>query len=248
MCHLRAEGAHSLSELERNPPEVLGLALSRRELLAVLESCRRHGLVARLGPGAGALAAQDEWIATEEGRRAARPAVSWFLSHVGQILVATFGGVASLFAFLHLDGEAGFSTAILLAVGIASVSWAVIRFRRVSSGDRGGKVVAEDWQRWGRERWSLRAVALKRFPWKWLLLYLVAITIGVALSSTGLGGGALWIATIVGTAFLIPVFSWADRWNDVKSLGAKIGRDGLVAKIERQMTSAAVRPPAGAVD
>ncbi len=215
LSHLRAEGAHSLSELERNPPEVLGLALSRRELLAVLESCRRHGLVARLGPGAGALTAQDEWIATEEGHRAARPAVSWFLSHVGQILLATFGGAVSLVALLRLSGEAG-AAAILFAVGLGIVSWAVIRFRRISSGDRAGKVVAEDWQRWGRERWGLRAVALKRFPWKWLFLYLVAITIGIGLNEIGLGG-ALLIATIVGTTFLLPVFSWADRWRDVES-------------------------------
>jgi hypothetical protein len=255
--HLQVEGAHSLAELERNSPEVLGLALSGRELQAVLESCRRRGFVARLDPGAGALKPHDEWIATEGGRRAARPAIPWFLGHAGRVSVAMFGTVVSLVGLLgiRLSGETSskvFAIGFPVAMGLGIAFWAIVWFRHRSSGGRGGRVVAEDWLRWRHERQALRAVAFKRFPWKWLFLSLAAATTGLGLGVTG-HDDALVVALILGYLFFIPVFFWTGRWSEIESSGRNAHLDAVIGEAireieERQSAPAVPEASTGEVD
>ena len=74
MNMLLAHGAMTVDELERRGLHVLDLTLDRDELLAVVDSARRHGLVRPLEHTVKADGSEDaavEWAPTEEGRKRA---------------------------------------------------------------------------------------------------------------------------------------------------------------------------------
>ena len=230
--HLRVEGAHTLDDLACEPPEVLGLSLSRQELIAVLESCRRRSLVARLDPSsnAGPLAAEDEWIVTADGRRASRPAISWFFAHAGRVstagltLITSVVGILGIRLSLGHDAEASvLALAFVIASAFLIVMWIVVLLRHRSSGERGRRIVASDWSRWGREVPGLRVKAFRKFPWKWFSLGLVAAAGAIAalLVLPALGAHVLPLLLVFAPAYLlmIPVFLWTSRWDEIESWG-----------------------------
>lgn len=230
--HLRVEGAHTLDDLANEPPEVLGLSLSRQELIAVLESCRRHGLISRLDPssGAGVLTADDEWIITSTGLRATQPAVPWFLSHAGRAsktaltLITSAVGILGISLSLRPDAEVyALTVAFVIAVAFLIVMWIVVLLRHRSSGERGRRAVGNDWSRWGREVPELRAKAFKGFPWKWSSLALLAAGAATValLALPGLDDQVFALLLVFVPAYLlmIPVFLWTGRWDEIESWG-----------------------------
>ena len=258
--HLQVEGAHSLRDLAGDPPEVLGQPLSSRELRAVLESCRRHGFVARLDPGSasGALLPDDEWTVTNEGRRATRPAVPWFLGHAGRASRPIASVVAALVGILGISlttgrGVGGVADdALRLALVLGIVFWVVVLLRHRLSGGRGGRVVAEDWARWQHERPDLMAVAFKRIPWKSLLLALATLTIGIVAVAWVPGvdekARALMFVAIPAWLFMLPVLYWASRWNEIEASGVnrrtKVRVDRAVQEVVESEAGADAATPA----
>ncbi len=75
--HLQDEGAHSLDELVREPPAVLGLELNRRELKAAIDSARRREEIVELPRPAGSPPRTAEWVVTDRGRKATAHALPW---------------------------------------------------------------------------------------------------------------------------------------------------------------------------
>lgn len=223
LVHLRAEGAHSLGDLVADPPEVLGLPLSGQELTAVLESCRRRGLVARLdqGAGSGPLGSEDEWTITDEGRRATRHPVAWLLDHMSP-LVKLVGVLLPLAAALGLiklldaeDVEA--SSVLLTATALAMVMGVAIWLYPRLNGSKARRAVAVDWVRWRRERPSLREKAEARFPGKWTLLASVGFVAAV-LTAVLFPGLGWWMLPLFLPAYLcwLPLYLWMTRWDEIE--------------------------------
>jgi len=129
--------------------------------------------------------------------------------------------VGALGISLTVQGGASvLAIALPISMGLGSVFWVIVWLRHRSSGGRGGRVVAEDWVRWRHERPALRALAFKRFPWRWFALALTASIAGIV----GLIGFShpeehtdfLVLAFAFGYLFFIPVLLWNNRWNEIE--------------------------------
>jgi hypothetical protein len=222
LVHLRDEGAHSLDELVADPPGVLGLPLSSQELTAVLESCRRRGLVARLDPGAGSgsLGPDDEWMITDEGRRLTRHSAAWALDHAGRLLnlVVALIPLAAIVGLSKLldTGEVDVIPALLLvAVALVAGMAIAIWLRPRLNGSRARRAVALDWIRWQRERPTLQEKALEGFPGRWAIGALVAF--GAGLLVLGFFPGLDWLAFVPFYLSGLPIYAWLTRWDEIES-------------------------------
>jgi len=251
LAHLQVEGGHKLTELACDPPEVLGLQLSRQELNAVLESCRRRGFIVRLDPssGSGPVTPGDEWVVNAEGRRATRPAIPWFLGHAGRVSMATLTAAASLIGILGISLTLGRDAkdsvgglAFVLVSAFVLVMWIVALLRDRSNGARGRRIVASDWSRWKRERPGLYAKAFKRFPWRWLSLAIATLVIAIAVVvwTPGLDEDNTALMLVFGPPYLlmIPVFFWSNRWNEIESWGRNQRTDAIVAETLSELNEA----------
>ena len=82
LSELLAHGALTIDQLELRRVHVLELVLDRAELVALVDSARRHGLVQPLPHSTradGSESAEVEWAPTEEGRKRAQGVVRWAL-------------------------------------------------------------------------------------------------------------------------------------------------------------------------
>jgi hypothetical protein len=243
--HLQAKGAHTFSELVGSPPEVLGLPLRRSELGAALESARRHRLVARLDPqtGSGPASARDEWVVTEAGRRLSRRGLPWLLPHVGGISVKLLGAVGAtltiLGATLHPTGFWSIFLPAMIALFVVSlVAAGAVWFRARQIGAGWAKdAVAADWTRWAEAFPDLYGKATKPFPWRWLVVSVLAIAIGVT-APFWMPGGRTWSEVVLYVGILggwllllLTVGNWLTRWGDIKAALRRRRVDDLAKRV-----------------
>jgi hypothetical protein len=181
-------GAATVSDLERRRIDFLELALDRKEILAVVESARRTGLVEPLGHeqrADGATVDGPEWAVTDEGHSKTMSFGRW---------LRRFGAVAPSAALLAVSTDVIWpwlrDQRPLVAIGggvlVVVLAWmlAVILYRRV--GGASGRTVARSWSRHAVELPALN----RSFTWwnGW--------TVALGVLFTVCYFAPIWIATI----------------------------------------------------
>jgi hypothetical protein len=232
---LRDHGAQSIEEIAATPPWVLFLPLSRREVIAVVDSARRLGLITPLDASASleSLDPRRQWVVTEAGRRTIRHGLPWVFDKLGALskwgsILAMIAGLISAGAvikWLHeRDGAEivfGVEACIYLLWGAGSLA---LLLRSVSAGARARRTTSQDWQRWQQERPEWSKIAARRFPrWRTASAISVFVLLEAALfvlDQDGLWTQALpWIALL---ALAFPAMIWFARWNDIEAAAAEL--------------------------
>ncbi len=215
--HLQTEGAHSLRELDQDPPEVLGLKLNHQELRAIVDSARRRDEVQAL-PQAGGPARETAWIVTEKGEKATSHWLPWLFSQGStlRVWVAPVATTLSVFGIgaSQVDEPSLWSLAVF-SVLIGLAVWIGASIRAVTNGSKPGRQVGRDWYRWGEERPNGYRQLFRPFPWR-------RTTVGIAVAIPGMWafptnqnlGFAL---SAVGILCLFPALLWMGRWGPLEA-------------------------------
>jgi hypothetical protein len=231
-------GAHSASELYANPPTILFLPLNRAEIRATLDSARRRGLIAPLHPGAVQLSNREEWILTEEGRRAIRHGLPWLMEKMGGLpkslsaIVALLGslGLGRLVSQWFKDHDSGdvMLVVFLLVAVVVIAGSALLAARSRDTGVNTRKAVVRDWRRWAVERPQWHEIATSTFPWWWALaavVYFFVSTFLVGLVPAIHESDFLSFLTFAPIwAVGAPLLDWYNRWDDIEAKAAEARR------------------------
>jgi hypothetical protein len=227
--HLQKHGARTVEELEAESVEMLLTPLSREELIAVLESGRRRGLVeptphriSAVGENPG-----QEWQITPRGATASRSPVEWVAGSLGsgmKFLPALFGlltavGVSAVVA-KELHGISLFAGVMLcvglfylLFIAIFLAAWLWSR----NSGATAGFLIADEWTRFERTHPDWHSKLAKPFPRRKMEIIIAVAVVGLALAYFAHGlvsvlGAAGFLAGFI--ALYILLLSWnSDRYD-----------------------------------
>jgi hypothetical protein len=231
MRRLRDHGAQSIDELVAAPIKVLFFELNRSELLAIIDSARRLGLIRRADAGVldGPISCRARWVVTDEGRRRIRHGLPWVFDKLGGVL--KLGGILSAIGAVGISAavvqwfKTRDSTEVAALVECAffllmTICAAGLLLRSHGAGANARRTTSRDWQRWQRERAEWNKIALRPFPrWWCAMLVVTSLACVGALSYVHLEGPVWLESLIVSLLWLpaIPVLDWFKRWSEIET-------------------------------
>jgi hypothetical protein len=189
LADLARHGASSLADLKRRRFHVLELALDEQELLAVVDSARRAGLIAPLGqerrPDGGAIEA-DEWAPTDAGRSRMQGFVRVGLKTATMVPWAVVAGLVGRAAAPWISNQNPV-VFVFCAATLLVLAWTAWRYGQGA----GAPVIAKQWSRHAVElpvlnRWQ-RRLAFTAVP---------ALVLAVGAAAFALLTISLWFAAV----------------------------------------------------
>jgi hypothetical protein len=149
LSDLTERGAGSIDDLEARRMHVLELPLDRLELVAVVESARRAGLVEPLGherAADGSDVEEPEWSPTEDGRRRTLPFTRWLLRGAALVPSAVIIALTKDVVGPWLDDQDGKVIVPGLAITVSvALALGVFLYRRVGGASK--REIASAWSR-----------------------------------------------------------------------------------------------------
>jgi hypothetical protein len=151
LIELVDRGSATIDELMSRQLRVLDLPLDRIELVAVVESARRRGLVRALDEPTradGSPAAEIEWAATEEGRKRVPRVLHWATRRVSAVPPALAIAAASQvpWSWVQSQDPVNMAVGVLIGLNIIVVATVVVH-RFVSGAGRNRRAIALQWSR-----------------------------------------------------------------------------------------------------
>lgn len=218
--HLQDQGAHSLEDLTADPPEVLHLGLNRTELLAVIDSSWRKGLIRRFdtATAGGPIASRDGWAVTEDGQRTIRHGLPWIFDKLDLVpkmvsLIAALLGTAIVGNWLRSRSE----TEIAIIAGFGLLAFlALFALRSHAAGANARRAASRDWKRWQNDRPEWSKIAQRRFPWWAAAAPLVAVSVVVLLAKHVSGALVEQFGALLVIFAWTPLLGWFSRWDEIE--------------------------------
>lgn len=149
----------TLAELDQRAVEVLGLTLNRGELIEMLESARRHKLVAPLASAArpdGSHSQEAEWALTDAGRAELSSFIAWIGSrgasatkHIG-VGVSILSAAGLLTALKDADIVIPFPI-FAAALLVPAIVYLAIRVLYLKSRGASDPEIARRWRRYEQQ-------------------------------------------------------------------------------------------------
>jgi hypothetical protein len=227
LLHIKSHGACTVEEIQAVGLEVLHLPLSREELIAVVESARRRGLVSPTGhsKAADGSPVDLEWRLTSMGRQAARSPLAWAMSSIGASLRRLLPPLAAVVTALGLSAYATkmftklpWWTVALIALGFVYFAYFVMlglamRWSR-RNGAGPGLAIANEWTRFQREHRDWYEAIRTPFPWRFTILCGVGAGGAVILALAVHGWGrsiALGVISLALLGIYALLISWLNK-------------------------------------